>query len=581
MAVRYVSEEPHRVAPEHIGAELASPARRGVALATDVPLLAALLTLGCALAAAPSRAADFCPAFPPATGDVVVVSTVAQLRAAVDAAVPGRTILVADGTYALDGEYLRLDVPNVTLRGRSGQRDAVVLDGNYLTTEIVQVAASDVTVADLTLREAYDHPIHVMPAGTSATNRTLVYNVRIVDPGQQAIKINPESDTGPYVDEGTIACSRLELTDAGRPHVRDSCYTGGVDAHAALGWTVRDNVIEGFWCEAGLSEHAIHFWRNARDTRVERNVLRNNARGIGFGLAETGTPRRTYADAPCPAAGGAYVDHYGGTAVNNFVSADDPELFASEYGFDCGICLWQACGASALHNTVHTADVASSFSAIEWRFSRTTATIANNLANFSLRARDGASATQATNVTTATAAFYVSPATGDLHLQPTAAGAIDQGSASSVGTDFDGDSRPRGTAPDVGADETGAARALRFHPLAPCRIVDTRSASLGGPAPLAAGVSRSFQVSGACGVPAGVTVVSANVTVTQATASGSVVVHANGTPVPITPQVAFAAGRTRANNAILGLDGAGLVSARAEMASGSVHLIVDVSGYFD
>lgn len=349
--------------------------------------LAALLAFGCALATAPSPAADFCPAFPPATGDVVVVSTVAQLRAAVDAAVPGRTILVADGTYALDGEYLRLDVPNVTLRGQSGQRDAVVLDGNYLTTEIVQVAASDVTVADLTLREAYDHPIHVMPAGTSATNRTLVYNVRIVDPGQQAIKINPESDTGPYVDEGTIACSRLELTDAGRAHVRDSCYTGGVDAHAALGWTVRDNVIEGFWCDAGLSEHAIHFWRNARDTRVERNVLRNNARGIGFGLAETGTPRRTYADAPCPAAGGAYVDHYGGTAVNNFVSADDPELFASEYGFDCGICLWQACGASALHNTVHTADVASSFSAIEWRFSRTAATIANNLANFSLRAR--------------------------------------------------------------------------------------------------------------------------------------------------------------------------------------------------
>jgi len=61
----------------------------------------------------------------------------------------------------------------------------------------------------------------------------------------------------------------------------------------------------------------------------------------------------------------------------------------------------------------------------------------------------------------------------------------------------------------------------------------------------------------------------------------SVVLHSNGTPVPITPQVAFVAGRTRANNAILGLDGAGLVSARAEMASGSVHLVVDVNGYFD
>ena len=539
------------------------------------------VALGTLLAPAPAPAADSCPAFPPASGNIVVVSTVAELRAAVDAAVPGQSILVADGTYALDGDYLRLDVPNVTLRGQSGQRDAVVLDGNYVTTEIVQVVASDVTVADLTLREAYDHPIHVMPAETAATLRTMIYNVRVVDPGQQAIKINPLSDAGPYADQGTIACSRIELTDAGRPHVRDGCYTGGVDAHAAVGWTIRDNVIEGFWCDAGLSEHAIHFWRNARDTRVERNVLRNNARGIGFGLLETGTPRRTYGDAPCPAAGGAYVDHYGGTAENNFLSADDPDLFASEYGFDCGVCLWQACGASALHNSVHTADAASSFSAIEWRFSRTVATVANNLTNFVLRERDGAMATQTTNVTTATAAFYVSPATGDLHLQASATGAIDQGSASSVTTDVDGDSRPRGAAPDVGADETGAPRALRFHGLAPCRVIDTRSASLGGPAPLAAGVSRPFQVGGACGVPAGVPVVSANVTATQATAAGNVVVHAFGTTVPITPQVSFAAGRTRANNTLLALDGSGAVSAQAGMASGTVHLIVDVNGYFD
>ena len=542
---------------------------------------APLLALGLALPSPPAPGAGFCPAFPPATGDVVVVSTVAQLRAAVDAAVPGRTILVADGTYALDGVYLRLDVPNVTLRGQSGNRDAVVLDGNYLTTEIVQVAASDVTVADLTLREAYDHPIHVMPTATSATDRTLVYNVRIVDPGQQAIKVNPLSDTGPYADAGTIACSRIELTDAGRPHVRDSCYTGGVDAHAALGWTVRDNVVEGFWCETGLSEHAIHFWRNARDTRVERNFLRNNARAIGFGLAESGTPRRTYADAPCPSAGGAYVDHYGGTAVNNFVSADDPDLFASEYGFDCGVCLWQACGASALHNTIHTADVASSFSAVEWRFSRTVATVANNLANFALRARDGATAAQATNVTNATAAFYVSAATGDLHLQPSAAGAVDQGSASSVTTDVDGDSRPRGAAPDVGADETGTPTARRFHGLVPCRVVDTREASLGGPSPLSAGDSRRFQVAGVCSVPAGVTVVSANVTATEATASGNVLVRAHGTPDTGTPQVLFVAGRTRANNALLALDGSGAVSARAGMASGTVHLVIDVNGYFD
>jgi hypothetical protein len=82
-----------------------------------------------------------------------------------------------------------------------------VLDGNYLTTEIVQVVASNVTVADLTLREAYDHPIHVMPSEAAATNGTLVYNVHVVDPGQQAIKVNPLVPGGPYADGGTVACS--------------------------------------------------------------------------------------------------------------------------------------------------------------------------------------------------------------------------------------------------------------------------------------------------------------------------------------------------------------------------------------
>jgi uncharacterized RDD family membrane protein YckC len=39
MSTRFVSEEPHRVAPEHVGAELASPLRRGAALAIDLLLL--------------------------------------------------------------------------------------------------------------------------------------------------------------------------------------------------------------------------------------------------------------------------------------------------------------------------------------------------------------------------------------------------------------------------------------------------------------------------------------------------------------------------------------------------------------
>lgn len=394
---------------------------------------------------------DYCPPLPAPSGPTVLVASVGELVDAVASASPGTTILVADGVYDLAGAYLRIETPNVTLRSESGHREAVILDGSYATTEIVQIAASNVTVADLTLREARDHPIHVMSTSSAGTDGTLIYNVHIVDPGQQAIKINPV-DSSHFVDGGVVACSRIELTSAGRPHVRDNCYTGGVDAHAAEGWVIRDNEIEGFWCDTGLSEHAVHFWRASRDTRVERNRLRNNARGVGFGLSSDGSGR-TYADAPCPSAGGAYVDHYGGDIQNNFISASDAGLFASAYGFDCGICLWQACEATATHNTIHSSNTGATFSSIEWRFPNTIATLTNNLANHTMRERDGATGTLAGNVTSADGGWYVDAPVGDLHLVPDATGAIDQGVATALAADMDGDSRPYGSAADVGADE--------------------------------------------------------------------------------------------------------------------------------
>ena len=82
---------------------------------------------------------DFCAPLPPPSGEVVTVSNVVELVQAVNQATPGNTILLQDGTYVLDGAYLRIDQPNVTLRSASGNREAVILDGNYVTTEIVQV----------------------------------------------------------------------------------------------------------------------------------------------------------------------------------------------------------------------------------------------------------------------------------------------------------------------------------------------------------------------------------------------------------------------------------------------------------
>jgi hypothetical protein len=409
---------------------------------------------------------DLCPPLAPATGSTITVATVAALVDVVNSAASGTTILVADGTYALDGAYLRFATPNVTLRAASGDRARVVLDGDYVTTEIIQIVASNITIADVTLREAYNHPIHVMSSASSDTTGTLIYNVHIVDPGQQAIKINPNpgQNADYFPDDGIVACSHIELTSAGREKVLEineplglGCYTGGVDAHQARDWVIRDNLIEGFWCVRHLSEHGIHLWRACRDTLVARNTLRDNARGIGFGLVTDGDGVRTYPDNPCPGAGGSYVDHYGGIIRNNFVFASDTDLFTSASGFDCGICLANACGAWVVHNTV--AATQAPFSSIEWRFDNTDADIVNNLVSHSLRNRDG-TARLSGNLEGQPLSLFVDGGNGDLHLAEGATVAIDQGVAVAAGLcddDIDGDARPVGAAPDVGADEVGTS----------------------------------------------------------------------------------------------------------------------------
>ncbi|MEM8862790.1 MAG: choice-of-anchor Q domain-containing protein [Chloroflexota bacterium] len=394
---------------------------------------------------------NLCAPLAAPTGTIVNVSTVTELQNAVNSAAPNTTILIADGTYELNGVYLRIDEANVTLRSASGNRKAVMLDGNYQTTEIIQVVRSNVTIADITLREAYYHPIHVMStdAGGDVLN-TLIYNVHIIDPGEQAIKINKAGD-GVYTDDGVIACSKIELTDTGRPFIRNNCYTGGIDAHQSRNWHIRDNHIEGFWCDSGLSEHAVHFWRGSRDTLVERNVLVDNARGIGFGLVTSGSGR-TFSDA-CPAAGSSYVDHFEAVARNNFIAADDADLFNSNSGFDCGICVWNACGVDVYHNTVASSQAP--FSSIEWRFDNTEATIINNLVTHSLRDRGG-QATVSSNLENQPLSIFVDWPSFDLHLNDSAVAAIDQASTSvSVSDDIDGVPRPIGGAPDIGADEYG------------------------------------------------------------------------------------------------------------------------------
>jgi ELWxxDGT repeat protein len=117
-----------------------------------------------------------------------------------------------------------------------------------------------------------------------------------------------------------------------------------------------------------------------------------------------------------------------------------------------------------------------------------------------------------------------------------------------------------------------------LYTLTPCRLVDTRGSD--GPA-LGAQTQRTFLVGGRCGVPETARVVVVNVTVTQATASGHVTLFREGDLPPLASTLNFLANATRANQAIVALGETGSLNALSGQPSGSVHVIIDVSGWLE
>jgi hypothetical protein len=125
----------------------------------------------------------------------------------------------------------------------------------------------------------------------------------------------------------------------------------------------------------------------------------------------------------------------------------------------------------------------------------------------------------------------------------------------------------------------GAAGALLFQPLAPCRVIDTR----GGAAPLAgpilpANSSRTFDiVAGKCGVPANVKAYSLNVTIVPNGYLGYFTIWPAGQSQPQVSTVNSSDGRFVANAAIVPAGQNGAVSV---FTTDDTHLVVDINGYF-
>ncbi|MEO8055276.1 MAG: hypothetical protein ABI768_08985 [Acidobacteriota bacterium] len=121
--------------------------------------------------------------------------------------------------------------------------------------------------------------------------------------------------------------------------------------------------------------------------------------------------------------------------------------------------------------------------------------------------------------------------------------------------------------------------AARFYVVPPCRQLDTR---IDPRTPIAAAGSLTVPLVGApCGIPSGAAAVSANLTVTLGTAQGFLTILPADVAQPVVSNINFNVGQTRANNAILRLsgDGTGRITV-FNGSAGTVHVIVDVNGYF-
>jgi uncharacterized repeat protein (TIGR01451 family) len=123
---------------------------------------------------------------------------------------------------------------------------------------------------------------------------------------------------------------------------------------------------------------------------------------------------------------------------------------------------------------------------------------------------------------------------------------------------------------------------LHLYTLPPCRLLDTRDpvGPFGGPA-LQANAVRVLPLFDRCGIPSTARALSVNLTVTEPAAPGNVRLYPAASPVPNASSINYTAGQTRANNAVVSLDGYGQLGLFCAQASGTAHFILDVNGYFE
>ena len=376
----------------------------------------------------------------------LTVSTVDELRSAIQNLQSNTTILLEDGIYDIPvtmvvGQSWNANSPlyNIVIRSKSGNRDGVVIRGPGMTVSgnannvFLVRHVVDFTIMDLSIRDSYWHLIQLQ--GEQGANRPHLKNLHLIDAGEQFIKVTRDADNKRFCNHGILENSLIEFTDHARFHpYMNTYYTDGIDVLGGDSWIIRDNIFKNIRSPQDtnlIAGAAILMWHNSKNTIIERNTFIECDLGIHLGNPS-----------------GVVDDHVGGIIRNNF-------FFRAGKG-DTGISLNKARNAKVYNNTII---LNNTFPwTIEYRYATHNGDICGdiryNLTDGPILSRDGGTANLESNITDPVSDWFVDITNGDLHLSANASDAINKVTfTDDVMDDIDGHSRPFGSLADIGADE--------------------------------------------------------------------------------------------------------------------------------
>ncbi len=375
------------------------------------------------------------PALPPAEGPTVKVSDVQGLVRALSEAKPGQTILLADGHYMMD-RYVRIAADNVTLRGASGHRERVVIDGaKSRHGELLGISAcSGVTIADLSIQNIRCNGFKI----NSETNvqKLTIYNCIIHNIWQRGVKgvkvprANREAirPKGCRIQYCLFYNDRPKRLSDDAADIAKGNYIAGIDVMFAKDWVISDNVFVGIQGRTFEGRGAVFLWHDSQDCVIERNIIIDCDVGL-----QLGNPHRP-----------EEIEHHCVRCIarNNFITRAPEAGIVTVYTKNCKL----------LNNTIHEPESRMG-RLIRTVFTNDGLLIANNLISGpGMRTESESKVTYLNNCVRDLTSAFVDPENGDLHLKRFESEIVDGGIVlAEVIDDIDRESRMG--RPDIGADE--------------------------------------------------------------------------------------------------------------------------------